>query len=119
MYQPNFTRTRQIYRGPRNSEKTNLEIQQIAYDLACTDAKLNEIDTKRKEIFSIAEDGFDEDKTYTWADVSDPIELYIDQLDAVVDVTPDSFYEIITELYRSYEESKRLLAAIVRYSQEN
>jgi hypothetical protein len=42
IYQPNMSRSRQRYRGPRDSQKINLEISQFLYDLNNINKKTDE-----------------------------------------------------------------------------
>jgi len=46
IYQPLLSRSRQIYRGPRNSEQENLEQDQLVIDIARLKKKLLEIENK-------------------------------------------------------------------------
>ena len=42
VYQPNMSRSRQRYRGPRDSQKINLEISQFLYDVNNINKKTDE-----------------------------------------------------------------------------
>lgn len=119
MYQPNFTRSRQIYRGPRDSEKTNLEIQQLAYDLAYVHAQLNHIQDISKDFSLMLEEGLGYDREYIWADLSDPISRYDSSTDLEYQVDPDSVYDLIAESYRQLEMQKKILESTIKYVMES
>ncbi len=119
MYQPNFTRSRQIYRGPRDSEKTNLEIQQLAYDLALANTQLNQIHAINRDFVSVLEEGLDYSEAYIWADFSEPVSKYSSDDDTVSEQELDPFYDTVAAIYRTLESQKRIVGSIAQYLMEN
>lgn len=90
-YQPNFTRSRQYYRSPRESGKVNLEINQLLYDLTRLKKITDDYIDSQKEIMESFTDGFEAGddkwpnlasdtkakcKTYQDAGVSDVFSFY-------------------------------------------
>ncbi len=83
LYAPNFTRTRQIYKGPRDSEKVNLEINQMLWDLHNINDRIEYIKTTQEDIMSAFENGY----------VADDPDLVDDQYPNVPDAT---MYQVVT-----------------------
>lgn len=73
VYQPNFVRSRHRFRGPRESQKINLEINQILYDT-------HSLDKKQAALVSYTADARDSimngksfsPVTFNWIDDSTP-----------------------------------------------
>lgn len=58
MYQPNFTRTRQTYKGTRDSEKINLEINQVMFDIYSINEKIQVIKQAQEDVMDSLENGY-------------------------------------------------------------
>lgn len=57
VYAPQFTRTRQIYKGPRDSEKVNLEINQILFDINQINEAIEAIKSAQESVMDGFENG--------------------------------------------------------------
>lgn len=103
-YQPNFTINRHIYRGPRESEKINLEIQQLAYDLAIILSMLQTNIDEQLKYSNFYYDGTNDDDineliaaiTY---DGSTPVFYSIDELASALNILEHMIKRILRSYY--------------------
>lgn len=83
LLQPNFVRSRARFRGPRETEKINLEINQMYYDLHRTRAKMDATASNLEAFIQRFEGGVsfeDIDLRAEWTDPLDPDEQTVELL---------------------------------------
>lgn len=59
LLQPQSLRSRSRYRGPRESDKTNLEISQMTYDIVRLYTLMDDLDTTLEEHIAVLDEGGD------------------------------------------------------------
>ncbi len=80
LMQPNMVKRRHRYKGHRESEKINLEMDQVRYDLLLNKKKLDELLSKFEQLFHLI--GLDEEEfiwdTNQYSDVENAIHMWRD-----------------------------------------
>lgn len=104
LYAPQLTRTRQIYKGPRDSEKVNLEINQILFDINWINEKIEALKLAQEDIVNVFEHGGNGGSDYP--DLADA-EVYSVQLSSSSDF-----------MLLSLEELQYGVAEIVEFIQD-
>lgn len=76
LYQPNLTVTRQPYKGVRDSEKINLEINQILFDLTYIQSQIEEIQSLQEQINEVLSNGYIPTDGSTWPFITSNSDVY-------------------------------------------
>lgn len=76
LYQPNLTVTRQAYKGVRDSEKINLEINQILFDLTYIQSQIEEIRILQEQINEIVTYGYVATDGSSWPFITSDSDIY-------------------------------------------
>jgi hypothetical protein len=99
LYQPNLTVTRQTYKGKRDSEKVNLEINQIMFDLLYIQSQIEEIERVQEEVYTALRDGYIPVDGSEWPYITDDSEFYNQGTIADLDImSEDGLYTYLHDM---------------------